>query len=353
MQESRVLENRLQVYRLRQGWSQDELARRAGVSRAGVSAIETNRLVPSAAAALSLAMALGCRVEDLFSLGDDTTAGGGWAWPPALQPCRFWHAQVAGRILRYPVEGNGLGVIEHDGFYRDGLFVENGRVDPRDTLVMACCDPAVGLLVAQMAKLKGIRLLVLIRSSRQALTLVSQNLVHVAGVHLARAEQTGGNAAVAKAILGEAFSCLRVVRWQEGVTVAPGLSVGSIRDALAANLRWVGREPGSGARQCLDELLEHHRPPRRIARDHRGVAEAVRCGWAEAGVCLRLVSEEAGLQFLTVRDEAYDLCYPSRYQDDPRLRALVEVVRSPSYRGLLGDLPGYDCARTGDMEQVR
>jgi molybdate-binding protein len=255
--------------------------------------------------------------------------------------------------LRYPVENNELGVIEHDGFYRDGSFVDSGRIDRRDTLVMACCDPAAGLLAAEMARSRNLRLLVLIRSSRQALTLVSQNLVHVAGMHLARAEETGGNAAVAKAMLGEAFACLRLARWQEGVTVAPASGVKSIRNVLGANLRWVGREPGSGARQCLDEVLEHRRSPRRIARDHRGVAEAVRCGWAEAGVCLRIVSEEAGLGFFPVREEAYDLCYPSRYEDDPRLRALVEVVQSLSYRGLLGELPGYDSSETGELQHVR
>src|SRR5438067_1761660 len=86
------------------------------------------------------------------------------------------------------------------------------------------------------------------------------------------------------------------------------------------------------------------RPGRASA--HRGVAEAVGNGWAEAGVCLRLVSEEAGLDFLRVREEAYDLCFPERSGEDPRIRALLDVVRSPSYRKALGQLPGYNCAET-------
>ena len=60
--------NHLREHRARRGWSQEELARRAGLSRAGISAIETDRLVPSVAAALALAEALECRVEDLFQL---------------------------------------------------------------------------------------------------------------------------------------------------------------------------------------------------------------------------------------------------------------------------------------------
>jgi hypothetical protein len=38
--------------------------------------------------------------------------------------------------------------------------------------------------------------------------------------------------------------------------------------------------------------------------------------------------------------------------DDPRLRALVAAVRSPAYRRLLGELPGYDSAATGALRPV-
>ena len=62
------LQNRVKALRLGRGWSQAELAQRAGISRAAVSAIEIERLVPSVAAALALAEAFGCRVDALFSL---------------------------------------------------------------------------------------------------------------------------------------------------------------------------------------------------------------------------------------------------------------------------------------------
>jgi transcriptional regulator with XRE-family HTH domain len=56
-------ENRVRDRRMQSGWSQEELARRSGLSRTGISAIETGRIIPSAAAALGLAAALGCRVR--------------------------------------------------------------------------------------------------------------------------------------------------------------------------------------------------------------------------------------------------------------------------------------------------
>ena len=114
----------------------------------------------------------------------------------------------------------------------------------------------------------------------------------------------------------------------------------------------MGRETGSAARELLDELLPDRRPPRRIAYGHRGVAEAVRCGWADLGVCLRLVSDEAGLGFLSVREEQYDYCYPVELEGDPRIQALVETVRSSTYRGVLSDLPGYDAVESGELERI-
>ena len=87
-------------------------------------------------------------------------------------------------------------------------------------------------------------------------------------------------------------------------TVVPAQTMPALRPgaAMRSDLCWIGREVGSGARQCLEELPGSRRVvPRFMASDHRGVAEAVRSGWADAGVCLRLVSEEAGLDFLAIR----------------------------------------------------
>ncbi len=86
--------------------------------------------------------------------------------------------------------------------------------------------------------------------------------------------------------------------------------------------------------------------------DHRGVAEVIRAQSADAGICLRLASEEAGLGFLSVRHEAYEICLPDSVLADGRGRALLQVVRSSAYRRLLADLPGYDAAKTGDLRPV-
>ncbi len=136
------------------------------------------------------------------------------------------------------------------------------------------------------------------------------------------------------------------------MAVGQGAGVSSISSALKSKLRWVGREPGSAARQCQEELAPHRPSPKRIAFDHRGVAEAIRHSWADIGICHRLTAEEAGLQFIPVRQEGFDLCYSSETAEDPRLRGLLQFVRSARYRSLFGELPGINTRYAGDIRRV-
>ncbi|HEY1600517.1 MAG TPA: substrate-binding domain-containing protein [Pirellulales bacterium] len=346
------LKNRVKSARIARGWSQDELARRSGLSRSGISAIEIDRLVPSAIAALALAKAFSCRVEDLFSLGSPVVPHGVWAASPATSPCRYWHADVGGRRLHYPADLCGETVLPHDGVFDGKSLCPAPQAEAEQTLVMACCDPAVGLLAHELARRAQIRLLVIPRSSRQALDLLRDGLVHAAGLHLSRAGEDDNACAVRDSIASGTYSLLRVAQWEEGLAIAPGRQLRTVRSALRARLRWVGRESGSGAHQCLLEVRGDRPTPRHHASSHRGVAEAIRSGWADAGVCLRMVSDQAGLDFLTIREEAYDLCFAADSTHDPRIQALIEVVRSASYRKLLGELPGYSATSAGAIRTL-
>lgn len=321
----------------------------AGLSRTGVGAIEAARLVPSVAAALGLAKALGCTVEDLFA---PTTSGAAqFAWIPTAFPCRYWAGEICGRTLLFPAEG---GEQRHDGVARDAGDLPARPAAASTTLVLATCDPAAGLLAEIYQRQTGLRLIVLTRSSREALTLIGQGLAHVAGIHLADAASGRGNAPLIAGMqpAGE-LSLLHVACWEEGLACQPAARLRSAGAAAKSNLRWVGRSVGAGARRCQDELLGRRTAPKRVASDHRGVVEAIRSGWADVGVCLRLASEEGRLAFLPVGEEVYDLCFRGDQAGDPRLVALVRTVRSAEYRQLLSELPGYrPQAHWGEVEDV-
>ncbi|MBM0170091.1 helix-turn-helix domain-containing protein [Altererythrobacter sp. C41] len=60
------MRNRLKDHREAQGWSQGELARRLGVSRQTINAVETDKYDPSLPLALRMAKLFGVAVPDLF-----------------------------------------------------------------------------------------------------------------------------------------------------------------------------------------------------------------------------------------------------------------------------------------------
>ena len=101
---------RLRLARQMRGFSQQQLAGMAGVSRQAVSAVEAGHSDPSLRVALALAAALGMTVEELFgrgetpppvtvrpvaSLGPPGTTRSGWT--PATAPSP---AAAAGTKLR-------------------------------------------------------------------------------------------------------------------------------------------------------------------------------------------------------------------------------------------------------------
>jgi putative transcriptional regulator len=60
------VENRVKHWREAQGWSQGVLARRLGVSRQTVNAVETDKYDPSLPLALRMAKLFGVPVDSLF-----------------------------------------------------------------------------------------------------------------------------------------------------------------------------------------------------------------------------------------------------------------------------------------------
>ena len=70
-----VLGNRLYELRFERELTQAALAQLVGVSRKTINTVENGVFVPSTFLALKLARALGCRVEDIFSLEENDDDG--------------------------------------------------------------------------------------------------------------------------------------------------------------------------------------------------------------------------------------------------------------------------------------
>ncbi|HEX9359609.1 MAG TPA: helix-turn-helix domain-containing protein [Streptosporangiaceae bacterium] len=143
---------RLRVLRQARGYSQQQLAGMAGVSRQAVSAVEAGHSDPSLRVALALASALGVTVEELFGPGVPAPVVGARPVAPlGEEGARVTLAQVGDSFVALPLAA--------DSAIRAGFLPAGGLVampsgpapvtpvrplgPPRPTLVVAGCDPAL------------------------------------------------------------------------------------------------------------------------------------------------------------------------------------------------------------------
>jgi putative transcriptional regulator len=65
---SQTITNRVKELRIALGWTQEQLAQAAGVSRQSINSIERNRYVPSLELALIFARIFSCPTDQIFQL---------------------------------------------------------------------------------------------------------------------------------------------------------------------------------------------------------------------------------------------------------------------------------------------
>ncbi|MDA8346089.1 MAG: helix-turn-helix domain-containing protein [Thermaerobacter sp.] len=347
------MRSQLREWRQRRGYTQQQLAERAGVTRQTVGGLESGQYGPGLDVALRLARALGCAVEDLFLPEQDTAlATPLGAHPGGDRDYRVALAEIGGRTVARPLRGLGVDAPAHGiarphdggGLLRVERFPGVGR-----GLFLAGCDPALGLLSGHIERSAGrIEALWWNAGNRAALSQLERSEVHAAAVH-----QPQDGAGI------DAFGLarFRLCNWQMGFITAQGNPRGiqGAGDLSRADIRLVNRERGAGARELLDRLLPAHglQPSnvqgyRQEVTGHRQVAEAIALGAADVGIGHAGAAEEYRLGFIPIADEVCDLLLAHEALTQPEIAALLEVLRSGAFRTDLAAFGPYDTTRTGD-----
>jgi molybdate-binding protein/transcriptional regulator with XRE-family HTH domain len=356
---------RLRLARQARGFSQQQLAGMAGVSRQAVSAVESGLSDPSLRVALALARSLGMTVEELF--GPSSPAPEVTARPVAPlggEGARATLAPMGDGFVALPLSG---ATVSRAGFLPAGAVGASVRGEantaqrvrvltpPRPTLVVAGCDPALPLLEVPLALLDPpVAFSWWPCPSREALSLAAAGLVHVAGVHL---RGPGGeyNTSPAAELLPQGSEVIGFSSWDEGLVLSPGLNgVSGVGDVAERRLRLVNREPGAEARSVLDrELTGLAVDPGQLpgynthATGHLQVAAAIAAGLADAGIASEPVARAYGLGFVPLAAEHFDLVIPASQAGSREVQALLKVLPAQWLLDQLASLPGYDPARCG------
>jgi putative molybdopterin biosynthesis protein len=370
---------RLRLARQARGFSQQQLAGMAGVSRQAVSAVEAGHSDPSLRVAFALAQALGMTLEELFGPADlapPVTAIP--VAPPDGPGGRVLLAPVGDRFVALPLRGDAaasMGFVAAGGQAvlpasalpasappapaagpAAGPIAVRPIAPPRPTLVVAGCDPALPLLAPPLALLDPpVAFAWWPCGSREALRLAAAGLVHAAGVHLRDAD--GGYNATAASHLPGGAEVVGFTAWREGLVLRPelGNAITGLDSLVKDKHRVVNREPGAEARRLLDRELgrlgiDKAELPGYDTRaaGHLQVASAVAAGLADAGVASEPVARAYGLEFLPLADERFDLVLPGAHLGSREVQGLLKVLASPWLLAQLASLPGYDLASCGD-----
>jgi len=360
------LTTRVRAARQAHGLSQEELAKRIGVTRQAIIAIENGRYVPNTLVALRLAHVLECRVDELFSLQDAEASVRLWD-PSPPRSRRLVMAKVRGQLI-----GHSPAVSRpfFEGFpSADGLWVEEKSQAQllvpleqiENTGLIMGCDPSLSILSAHLARHGShLRLACISACSLTALEAVSRGGVHIAGSHLRDAGLGDCNLAQAKKALST-FGGLVVTlaSWEQGFVVLRGnpRKIRSVEDLTRKNIRFVNREIGAGTRQALDSLLKtagisgkQVAGYDRIVQGHFVTAMAVTSGAADVGISLRAVAHAFDLDFVPLTDVRFDLVVPQDHISHPVVAALLDMLQSRQLKADLSALPGYDVSQTGRVQ---
>ncbi len=356
----------LRAHRERHGLSQQALATRVGVSRQAILAIEGGRQVPSTSLALQLARSLSCRVDDLFRLpgpeGIRVRLAPRSTVDPRPRGDRVVLGRVAGRWAAHHVGGDATRAA--DGILVQPPAVDNALVRPLGELshlelnvLVAGCAPLLGALAQRVGtRFVDARVTWLTASSHRALHLLASGLVHVAGLHVFDARSGEDNISVVRrAFPGQRMLVVNLTRWRQGLVLPIG-NPGGIRtgaDLLRPGLRLARREAGAGATRLLGQVLSDAgfdgdlAGP--LAAGHEEVARLVACGAADAGVAIESVALAAGLSFVGLAEERFDLVVRAALADQTPVSRLLAALDEPAFRAEAAHLPGYDCTLSGQV----
>src|SRR5215212_5293953 len=177
--------------------------------------------------------------------------------------------------------------------------------------------------------------------------------------HGGAADDTDANIAAARAAPGLHDAVLvGLVRRDQGLLLPTGnpKHLHGLADVLSSGAQMAVRQPGAGAQMLLDVLIQRagvkpndlHRlePPCLTGPD---LAAAIRAGKADCGIATRAAARSAGLDFVPLLWESFDLLMRQRSYFRPPIQALIGFLRDIKLRHRAAELSGYDTTPAGQI----
>lgn len=267
--------------------------------------------------------------------------------------------QGANGLTAYPM-GKGSGSVTTfsyaDGFItidQHSELIEAGSVMPVQLLgqklapvdMVVIGSHCVGLdyLLGQM-QARGINVKAMHVGSMGGLAAARRGEADIGGIHLMDPESGEYN----RPLLDENLDLIPGYRRMQGIVFRKGdprftghSPEAAITAAAAdADCTMVNRNPGSGTRILIDNLLKGLQPPGYgvQAKSHNAVATAVAQGRADWGMAIDTVAAQYGLDFIPVQEEHYDFVVSKQNLHKPAVQTFRSLLQEPLIRQKLSEL---------------
>ncbi|MDR2160493.1 MAG: helix-turn-helix transcriptional regulator [Treponema sp.] len=272
-----------------------------------------------------------------------------------------------GDIDRYLRAGKtgGFRDEEHRSPVRRGEGGENGAVYPGAKAPVILCgqDICLDLLVSRLSALGLGPVLRSYSGCYNSLVSLYHGTVTMAAAHLWDEETGTYNYPFIRHLLpGLPAGVFRLAGRRQGFYVKKGnpLKIQNWEDLARPGIVMINRERGCGTRILLDQKLKGLgidagaiRGYGRESTSHMACASIVAKGGADLGCgCERGAENIAGVDFIPLQLEWYDLVFRLQDRDSPPVKALISYLSGTEFTQNLALLGGYDLSQTGTYVEL-
>jgi putative molybdopterin biosynthesis protein len=255
-------------------------------------------------------------------------------------------ARISGKWL-FPKELVDRWVAEHT-VYPAGALME-GLLD-RMLVLQGSDDLLLARVVERFQEEVGPAIPTAAVGSLGGLSAIRDGLAHVASCHV-------GGAVVREHARVPTYSFGLFSR-EQGILFRRGRRrLGRLEALCRPGLRFAQRQPGSGTFRLVERLLSQEGltpawTPVGPFHTHLELALSVRSGAADAGVGIRAAAALAGLDFVPLAQEQFELAVPARFLSHARVSRFLEFAADALGVEARRGPPGYAFASLGRLRSL-
>ena len=227
------------------------------------------------------------------------------------------------------------------------LTTDPGNIE-RTLLLSGAYDPALDEL-AHLARDKGIFMQVRNAGNVGAVLSLRHNSCHAAPLSLPDFSLLPNCREIMQLLPLSDLRFIHIATTSLGIASREGYTFDDL-----VTTRFINRRNGTSARMIFDTILKARGIDQaqidgygHEVETHRAVAEAIRNGFADTGICTSGVAEENGLLFVPLVGEQFELAIRTDIMKEPNISALVSTIQSGQFKQALEEKGGYNLSQTG------